>query len=142
MHKCLSGTGSSIQKSSFSRAVGKWSSAYSSYSSSSSSSALVRWWAIGCSSGEWCSIQASSEESLSSSNVKWWHTVVRLPGCGGECGLGVAGLKDKFSHVETWYRCGALCRGVGILKLSLPLSYPPSSKASSHLKASFEVVLK
>ena len=27
----------------------------------------------------------------------WWHTVVRVPGCA----LGVAGMKDKFSHVET-----------------------------------------
>ena len=57
-------------------------------------------------SGEWCSIlgwsvSLLSEDSLSSSNVKWQHTVVRVPGYGDGHALGVAGPKDKFSHVET-----------------------------------------
>ena len=56
-------------------------------------------------SGEWSSIQGSSEDSLSSLYLKQWCTVVRAPGCG--CFIGVAGLKDKFSCVETWYSHGA-----------------------------------
>ena len=86
MHKCLSGTGSSIQTSSFSGAVGKYSS------SSSSSSALVSQGAIGCSTGEGCSVLAwsvllSIEELSSSSNIKWWCTVLRLSGQQGECAV-------------------------------------------------------
>ena len=136
MHKCLSGTGSSIQTVSFSEAVGKCCSA----SSLSSSAILGRQQATVSSSGEWSSILGSSEDSLSSSYVKQWHTVLREAGDG--CALGVAGQKDKFSCVETWYSHGAWHRGVGIFKLLLPLSYLISSKVSSHSKASFKVVTK
>ena len=98
MHKCLSGTGSSIQISSFSETVGNWCS-------SSSSSALFGWQAIGHSVSEDCSILPwsvllSLEESSLSSNVKQQHTVLRLPGCLGEYARGVVGLKDKFSLAE------------------------------------------
>ena len=92
------------------------------------------------SSGEWSSILGSNEDSLSSSYVKQWHTVVRAPGCGDGHALGVAVPKDKFSCVETWYSHGAWHRGVGILTLSLPLLYPVSSLASYHSKALFKVV--
>ena len=123
--------------------MGKCSSASS--SSSSHSSILVRWWAIVFSSGKFCPIlgwgmSVSSEDSSSSSNVKWQCTVLREPG--GGCALGVAGLKDKFSCVETWYSHGALCRGVGIFTLSIPLSYPSSSCAYSHSNTLFKVVTK
>ena len=43
-------------------------------------------------------------------------------GCCSAVVSGVVGSKDKFSLVETWYICDTLLRGVGILKLSLPLS--------------------
>ena len=42
----------------------------------------------------------------------------------------VVGLKEIFSSLETWLILEVLLRGVGVLKLSLPLSYPSSSKAS------------
>ena len=113
MLKCLSGTGSSIQISSSNGAIGKCSSL-----SSSSSSALVRWQAIWCSAGEALSVLAGSglvsvDELSSSLNVKWWHVLMRLLGNWGEyawCVSCVAGLKDKFSLAETWYRHGALRR--------------------------------
>ena len=60
----------------------------------------------------------------------------------GGCVIGVAGPKDKFSCVETWYSHGAQCRGWEIIKLLFPLSYPISFKVSSHSKASFKVVTK
>ena len=92
------------------------------------------------SSSEWSSFLGLSEDSLSSSYVKWQHTVLREPGEGHV--LGVAGLKDKFSCVQTWYSHGAGHRGVGIFELSPPFSYPISSKVSLHLKASFKMVKK
>ena len=56
-------------------------------------------------SGELCSIlgwgASLSSENSSSLSVKQQHTVVRVPGCVDRCVLGVAGPKEKFSHVET-----------------------------------------
>ena len=133
MHKCLSGTGYSIQTSSSSETVGKCSSA-----SSLSSAILGRWQANMSSSGEWSSILGLSEDSWFSLYVRWWHTVLREPGDGHT--LGVAGPKDKFSCVETWNGHGVMHKGVGIFEFSLPLSYPSSSCANSHSNASFKVV--
>ena len=48
---------------------------------------------------------------------------------------GVARLKEKFSLAETLYRHGVLHKGMGIFKLSLPLSYPSSSSVSFHSKS-------
>ena len=60
--------------------------------------------------------------------TKWWHTelwLLNLCGEGSGCCLAVlsavVGSKYRFSLVEMWYICDALLRGVGILKLSLPL---------------------
>ena len=136
MHKCLSGTGSSIHTFSYSRTVGKCSSA----SSSSSSAILGKWQANNSSSGKWSSILGSREHSSPSSYVRQKCTVLWAPGDGHA--LGVVDLKDKFSCVQAWYSCSAGHRGVGIFKLSLPFSYPTSSKVISHSKASFKVVTK
>ena len=129
MQKCLSGTGSSIQMLSSKGAVGKSSSSSSSSLVTSWKESLVRQWAICCSTGEDCSILSWSwllfnEEFSSSLNVKWWHTELRLLCWWGKyvwCVSGVAGLKDKFSLVEMWYRHSVLCKGVGIFKLSPPV---------------------
>ena len=56
--------------------------------------------------------------------------------------LGVAGPKDKFSYIKTWNGHGSQHRGVGTLKLSLPLSYPVSSKVSPRSKTPFKAVTK
>ena len=66
--------------------------------------------------------------------------MLREPGDG--YAQGVVGLNDEFSSAPTWNGHGACSRGVGTLKLSLPLSYPISSKVSSHSEASFKVVTK
>ena len=160
MHKCLSGTGSSIQMSSSNGAVGSVQCSSSSSSSSSSStssssrwhSGRNHWWGqtIHCSTSEECSVLSwsglvSGDKLSSSLNDKWQHIELRLLCWWGECVQcvsGVAGLKDKVSPYNAWYRHGVLCRGVGIFKLSLPLSQPSSSRASSHSKASFRVVIK
>ena len=55
---------------------------------------------------------------------------------------GVAGSKEIFLSLETWWILEVLLRGVGMLKISLPLSYPSSSKASLLSKAAFSVVTK
>ena len=95
MHKCLSGTGSSIQISSSSEIVGKCSSV----SSSSPTATLGRWLAKVSSSDEWSSILGLSEDSPSSLYIRWQCTLLREPVDGHT--LGVAGPKDKFSCVET-----------------------------------------
>ena len=41
---------------------------------------------------------------------------------------GVTASKEMFSSLETWWILEVLLRGVGMLKFSLPLSYPSSSK--------------
>ena len=90
------------------------------------------------SSGEWSSILGSS--FLHCLLHMLGGTTLGEPGDG--CALGVAGPKYKFSGTETWNSHGSWHRGVGPLELSLPLSYPISSKASSHSKVSFKVVTK
>ena len=72
---------------------------------------LGRWQASMLSLGEWSSILESSEDSLSSSYVRWQCTMLRKPEDG--CTLGVAGPKDKFSSVKTWNDHGLQHRGVG-----------------------------
>ena len=62
-------------------------------------------------------------------NTKWQNTglwllnlQVECSGCCSAVVSGVVGSKDRFSLAETWYICGTLLRGVGMLKLLLPLS--------------------
>ena len=54
---------------------------------------------------------------------------------------GVEGSKEMFSSLETWWILGVL-RGVGMLKFSLPLLYPSSSKASLPSNAALSMVTK
>ena len=104
MHKCLSGTGLSIQKSSSNGAVGK-SSSSSSSQVTSRKGPLVRCQTT-CSTGEDCSVLPWSglvsvdELSL---NDKQWNMELRLLCWWGECVWyvhDVAGQKDKFSPVD------------------------------------------
>ena len=80
-----------------------------------------------------CHIQGSlGLTGLSSSEppiTKWWYTGLQHLNLWGECTRccsavvsGVIRLKDKFSLIDTWHIQGALLRGVGMFKLSLPLS--------------------
>ena len=55
---------------------------------------------------------------------------------------GIAGSKEMFSSLETWWILEVLLRGVGMLKFSLPLSYPSSSKASLLSMAALSMVTK
>ena len=83
-------------------------------------------------------VSSSSSEEL---KVRWCHT-------GLLCDLlvcvlcGVTGLKEMFSSLETWQILEVLLRGVGILKFSLPLSYPSSSNVSLLSNAALNVVMK
>ena len=87
--------------------------------------------------------------SLELLNVKQWCTELWLLNLLEECSRWCAavinnlvGSKEIFSLVEMWYRHGAFCRGVGMFKLSLPLSYPSSSCASCYWKVSVKVVME
>ena len=53
---------------------------------------------------------------------------------------GVVGSKEMFSSLGTLWILDVLLRGVGMLKFSLPLSYPLSSNASLLSKAALSVV--
>ena len=55
---------------------------------------------------------------------------------------GIAGSKETFSSLETWWILEVFLRGVGVLKFSLPLSYPSSSNASLYSSAALRVVMK
>ena len=167
--KVPAGTGFSSQMSSSSGAVGKSSSssAVASWKGSSEHGVAVSWVSMWCwrhgedstppcsgvSSGIlWChnlgSCVLTGLSSLELVNTKWWHAglwllnlLERCSRCCSAVVSGVVGSKDIFSLVEMWYIHGAFLRGMGILKILFPLSYP-SSCASSCLKASFKVVTK
>ena len=55
---------------------------------------------------------------------------------------GVDGSKEMLLSLETWWILGFHLRGVGMLKLSPPLSYPLSSNVSLLSKAALSVVTK
>ena len=55
---------------------------------------------------------------------------------------GVVGLKEMLSSLETWWILQVHLRGVGMLKVLLPLSYPSSSNACVLSKAALSVVTK
>ena len=117
MHKCLSGTGSSIQTSSSSETVGKCSSV----SSSSSSAILGRQQANMSSLGEWSSILGSEWGFLIFFICQVAaHCMLREKGDGHA--LGVAGLKDKLNFLVMKHEVdhGSRCRGVGTLKPFTP----------------------
>ena len=81
---------------------------------------------------------SSSSEVL---KVNWhhtglWHDLLVPVLCG------VTGSKEMFSSLETWWILEVLLRGVGMLKFSLPLSYPSSSNVSLLSNAALSVVMK
>ena len=86
-----------------------------------------------------------STEELSSSmevlKVNWQHT-------GLWCDwlvpvlCGITGSKETFSSFKTWCILEALLSEVGMLKLSLPLSYPSSSNARLLSNVALNVVTK
>ena len=85
---------------------------------------LVYWSVID--EGHWVS-QGSLHQSCWTPNGSipgLWHLNLwgECTGCCSAVVSGVVGLKDKFSLVDTWYIHGTLLRGVGMFKLSLPLS--------------------
>ena len=55
---------------------------------------------------------------------------------------GVTGSKEMFSSLETWCILEVLLSGVGMLKFSLPFSYPSSPNASLLSNAALRVVMK
>ena len=74
-------------------------------------------------------------------NDNWQHTGLQ---CDWLVAVmhGVEGSKEMFSSLETWWILGVHLRGVGMLKFSLPLSYPSSSKVSLLSKAALSMVMK
>ena len=142
------GVWSSNQTSSSRGAVGKFSSDVSSLKNWPVLGGDVWWWFIWCCTGKgssaplltgllsgilechrWGSLGLTGLSSSELLNTKWWCTGLWHLNLWGECTgcclavvSGVVGLKNKFSLTDTWYICGTLLRGVGMLKLSLPLS--------------------
>ena len=55
---------------------------------------------------------------------------------------GVAGSKEMFSSLKTWWMHDVLLKGVDMLKFSLPLSYPSSFRVSLLSNAALRVVMK
>ena len=55
---------------------------------------------------------------------------------------GVAGSKEMFSSLKTWWILEVHLSGVGMLKFLLPLLYPLPCNASLLSNAAFSVVMK
>ena len=149
IQKCLSRISSVVQWSSSNETVQKSSSS----SSSSRSSCMVRMY-LECSCCEKsmgfssCVVLEgggiSTAELFSSSELLednqhhtgLWHDWLVSMLCG------VVGLKEMLSSLEAWWILEVHLRGVGMLKFSLPLSYPLSSNVSFLSKAALSMVIK
>ena len=81
---------------------------------------------------------SSSSELL---NDNWWHTGLQRDWPVAVV-HGVEESKEMFSSLDTRWILGVCLRGVGMLKFSLQLSYPSSSKVSLLSKAALSVATK